>query len=403
MSNLPQQDTIVQYVADGVSTTYAVPFYTPIEIDGTPDIDVYVQAATAPPIPAVDIVEWNIDYTYTPNAIDPISGGILTFLPGKIPANGFIVTIVRDVSASLDTEFSQAQNFSGITLDDALDKLLLIAQQNKSYALERNLSYIVNAYIPDVELQGNVQIPVLQANEIWLGAVGGVIAAVLEEPVTASTLRSELANNSPATDGARLVGYYDSVNVAPTTVDAQLTYLTSAVVAAQPVGSSLVHYGSAAPAGYLVCDGAAISRVTYSDLFAVIGSIWGHGNGTTTFNLPNTQHAVMMGSGGTSENPIIGTEVGNTGGEDAHMQDASELSTHNHTAAATTSVSTPSANTASGGLTRIITGSGGSLSSFAIPAAGISTTVVIANTPTVDQTAFNVIQKSVVVLMCIKF
>jgi hypothetical protein len=139
MSDLPQQNTIVQYVADGITADYIVPFYTPIETDGTPNLDVFTQASAAPPIPEDDIKEWNVDYTYAAN-LDPISGGILTFLGGHIPPNGYIVTIVRDVQASLDVEFSQAATFSGFTLDAALDKLLLISQQNKSYTLGRNLS-----------------------------------------------------------------------------------------------------------------------------------------------------------------------------------------------------------------------------------------------------------------------
>ncbi|CAB4134452.1 hypothetical protein UFOVP269_65, partial [uncultured Caudovirales phage] len=102
MSNLPQQNTIIQYIADGITTQYTVPFYTPLEIDGTPDMDVYTQAPTAPAIPAVDINIWNVAYTYTPNMVNPFSGGYITFQTGYIPAAGWIITIVRDVQASLD-------------------------------------------------------------------------------------------------------------------------------------------------------------------------------------------------------------------------------------------------------------------------------------------------------------
>lgn len=46
--------------------------------------------------------------------------------------------------------------------------------------------------------------------------------------------------------------------------------------------------GSTAPAGWLVCDGSAVSRTTYAKLFAVIGTTYGEGDGNSTFNLPNT-------------------------------------------------------------------------------------------------------------------
>lgn len=55
-----------------------------------------------------------------------------------------------------------------------------------------------------------------------------------------------------------------------------------------PVGGFIYWPGVNVPSGYLACDGRAISRTTYSDLFNAIGTVWGTGNGSTTFNLPNT-------------------------------------------------------------------------------------------------------------------
>lgn len=53
-----------------------------------------------------------------------------------------------------------------------------------------------------------------------------------------------------------------------------------------PIGSVIAFAGSNAPVGYLMCDGSAVSRTTYADLFAVIGTTYGAGDGSTTFNLP---------------------------------------------------------------------------------------------------------------------
>ena len=55
-----------------------------------------------------------------------------------------------------------------------------------------------------------------------------------------------------------------------------------------PIGTVLMTAGSTADTGYLYTDGSAISRTTYSALFAKIGTTFGVGDGTTTFNLPNT-------------------------------------------------------------------------------------------------------------------
>lgn len=58
------------------------------------------------------------------------------------------------------------------------------------------------------------------------------------------------------------------------------------------------HYaGASAPAGWLACTGQAVSRTTYAALFAAIGTTWGAGNGTTTFNLPPADR-MLMGAGG---------------------------------------------------------------------------------------------------------
>jgi microcystin-dependent protein len=53
--------------------------------------------------------------------------------------------------------------------------------------------------------------------------------------------------------------------------------------------------GASAPAGWLVCDGAAVSRTTYAELFNVIGTTWGAGNGSTTFNLPDMRGRTTFG------------------------------------------------------------------------------------------------------------
>jgi len=62
-------------------------------------------------------------------------------------------------------------------------------------------------------------------------------------------------------------------------------------------GNIAPHAGAAVPAGYLQCDGAAVSRTTYAQLFSVIGITYGTGDGSTTFNLPNTQGIFLSGAG----------------------------------------------------------------------------------------------------------
>lgn len=55
--------------------------------------------------------------------------------------------------------------------------------------------------------------------------------------------------------------------------------------------------GSTAPEGWLICDGSAVSRTTYSNLYSVIGTTYGSGDGSTTFNLPDLREATPKGTG----------------------------------------------------------------------------------------------------------
>jgi len=82
-----------------------------------------------------------------------------------------------------------------------------------------------------------------------------------------------------------------------TKLNEDLDVLDEFVSMAMPIGAVLDFAGAAAPDGWLICDGRLISRTTYSQLFAVIGTIWGAGDGSTTFKLPPTSGRASVGPG----------------------------------------------------------------------------------------------------------
>lgn len=88
--------------------------------------------------------------------------------------------------------------------------------------------------------------------------------------------------------------------------------------AAVPTGSLQAFAGASAPTGYLLCDGSAVSRTTYAALFAAVGTAWGVGNGSTTFNLPDFRGKVIVGAGGSFS-------LAATGGEASHTLTNTEL------------------------------------------------------------------------------
>jgi len=88
----------------------------------------------------------------------------------------------------------------------------------------------------------------------------------------------------------------------------------AAAAAAIPVGTMLPWAASAAPDGWQLCIGTAISRETYAALFALIGTTFGAGDGSTTFNLPNMRGRFPLGKAVSG----TGSVLGETGGEIDH-------------------------------------------------------------------------------------
>lgn len=96
-----------------------------------------------------------------------------------------------------------------------------------------------------------------------------------------------------------------------------LSALAAAVAQAlNPAGSVIAFAGSTAPSGYLHCDGSVVSRTTYADLFAAIGTAHGSGDGSTTFNLPDYRGRFLRGwSNGQTRDPNKATRTAmGTGG-----------------------------------------------------------------------------------------
>ena len=93
-------------------------------------------------------------------------------------------------------------------------------------------------------------------------------------------------------------GTYNNVTVnaqGHVTAGESVDYLTEA--SNNPVGTVITMAANSAPNGYLLCNGAAVSRTTYAALFAKIGTTYGSGDGSTTFNLPDSIDRFIQGSG----------------------------------------------------------------------------------------------------------
>ena len=92
-------------------------------------------------------------------------------------------------------------------------------------------------------------------------------------------------------------------------------------------GMIIEYAGASAPDGWLLCDGSAVSRTTYAALFTAIGTAYGPGDGSTTFNLPNMGGRVGVGVGSSGGSSFA---LAASGGEETHTLITAEIPAHSH-------------------------------------------------------------------------
>ena len=97
-----------------------------------------------------------------------------------------------------------------------------------------------------------------------------------------------------------------------------------------PTGAVMLWPAAAAPHGWLLCDGGAVSRSAFAALCAVIGTVYGSGDGSVTFNLPDLKGRFAVGCDSTE--PF--NTPGGKGGENTHVLTTAEMPAHGHTQSA---------------------------------------------------------------------
>lgn len=394
MAMTPEQQTIIQYQADGLTTSYVYPFLILQANSQNADIVVYNTPSGQPANPIADIVDYT---TYSVTGVGNVNGGTVVFnIP---PAQGNIITLSRQMDFSLTTNFAAVTNFNGANLDASLQRLLLLCQQNNSNFTLRALQYVIDTYLP-TPLVNNLPLLTNIDNQVWISQGGNILAAVLQND-NMSTFRSQIASQVQGADGASLVGYYDTNTNIPQTLATFLNNLNLANNIFQP-GMRIGYGGYTPPSGWLIENGQQVSRATYTNLLNAITFIqqgtthssasnitglsdtsnmfigmavtgtgipvgttiasivtpnseislsqnstasapvnitfypWGAGDSLTTFNVPDSRRRVSMGAGGTNvSDPTfgVGTLVGQKGGQETHVQTVAEIATHTPTTA----------------------------------------------------------------------
>jgi len=171
----------------------------------------------------------------------------------------------------------------------------------------------------DTNIPGNISSKGSGQLNLDAGATGKVVIGA------ASTGNIDLKRNTVITGTVSSTGLASPASIAcggaVTLVDATIDIL--------PAGMVMAFASHATVVGWLLCDGAAVSRTTYAKLFAVVGTGYGAGDGSTTFNLPNMTRRVIMGSGG-SATSTISNVLGSIGGAETHTLTAIQIPAHTH-------------------------------------------------------------------------
>lgn len=138
---------------------------------------------------------------------------------------------------------------------------------------------------------------------------------VTDYPAVRRELAGLAANRLPKSNGSRLADSKLSDDGSTLAYDGNAIYHEGNPPPAGdtfPAGAIVAYGGSTAPDGWLLCDGSLVSRTTYADLFAVLGTAHGAGDGSTTFGLPDLRDRFVRGKGASSA-------IGNTGGAATHL------------------------------------------------------------------------------------
>jgi microcystin-dependent protein len=172
------------------------------------------------------------------------------------------------------------------------------------------------------------------------GSVTGITDLALADGGTGASLTDPNAN--------AVLGWNDTAGAmifftagTGVTINATSNTISSSAASIIPVGSLMPYAGTSAPTGWTLCFGQAVSRTTFADLFAVVGTTYGIGDGSTTFNLPDLRGRVVAGKddmGGTSANRLTGLSggvngdvLGAAGGAEIHTLTTAEMPSHTHT------------------------------------------------------------------------
>ena len=352
--------TKVSYSGNGSTTVFAYTF----KIFAAADLTVIVRTDST----GVETTK-TLTADYTVSGAGNAGGGNVTMTTA--PASGETLLIKRKIALTQSTDYVANDPFPAASHEDALDRLTFIAQEQQEVfdrAVVLPETDTASTVIPNSVTRANKflgfdssgNMAALESTGTAPGAIG--TANLVDGAVTTAKLAADSVTSAKIVDGTiatadiaddavtqakvadDAIGTDQIADSAVSTAqisDGSITAAKLASGAAFSAGMLMPYAGTSAPTGWLLAYGQAVSRTTYADLFSALGTTYGSGDGSTTFNVPDLRGRAIAGQddmGGSSANRLTnqsgglnGDTLGATGGSETHTLTTAQMPSHSHT------------------------------------------------------------------------
>lgn len=339
------------------------PYAFTFEIIATTDVNVFLDTT---------LLTLSTDYTVTINANGTGSVSLNTGTTNvpNTPSASNTVTIIGSRNIERTTDFVTAGDLTASSLNEQLDSGVIFDQQISERVDRAILGNVtdptnISMQLPTVTDRANKYLAFGSSGEpiATAGTTSTVVVSsygqTLIDDSDAATARttlglgslstlstvgsSQIDANAVTASELNISGNGSSGQVVQSDGDGSFSYASLGTSFLS--GMVLPYAGSSAPTGFLLCGGQAVSRTTYSDLFAVVGTTYGVGDNFSTFNLPDLQGRVVAGKddmSGSSANRLTnptsdttggidGDVLGGTGGFETHLNLSTQSGLVGHT------------------------------------------------------------------------
>ncbi len=255
------------------------------------------------------------------NVIDLVDQAVAAYQ--IVSVSGTTPITLTQVNGATDQSRKAILSFDG-TL--TAETSIIIPSVNKMYYVRNNTS---GSFALKIKTAGNTAITIEQGSNVMVASDGtDVYQTAFPTSVssfTANSLTATSVSTSVLNASKISTSIVSATNIHATSVSAVSGRFSGTVSASAfsglgiiPTGMISPYAGGSAPTGFLLCFGQAVSRSTYSDLFAVVSATYGAGDGSSTFNLPDLRGRVVAGQddmGGSSANRLTAAVSGGVNGD----------------------------------------------------------------------------------------